>query len=67
MTKIDVEFMSSLYHLCARYSTGAGTMTPAMAKANNPPAFIRSPEAQAKLEAEMAVCQAACCKPKEKV
>ena len=67
MTKSDVEFMSNLYHLCDRFASGAGTMTPAMAKANNPPAYIRSPEAQAKLEAEMAVCQAACCKPRERL
>jgi hypothetical protein len=67
MTKSDVEFMSNLYHICARYSSGAGTMTPDMAKANNPPAFIRSPEAQAKLKAEMAACKGACCKPRERI
>lgn len=67
MTKSDVEFVSSLYHLCARYSTGAGTMTPDMAKANNPPLYIRSPEAQAKLDAEMRACRAPCCKPRESV
>lgn len=66
MTKSDVEFMSNLYHVCARFYTGAGTMTPQMAKANNPPAYIRSPEAREKLLAEMAVCQAPCCKPKDK-